>query len=239
MFFLTRTDREQKEQKVHAVFQKISNDYDKMNDIICFGMHRKWKRDLVNKITKQNRLSILDVCCGTGDIALQLARSNPQANICGLDFSENMLAVAEERKAQLNLANIQFQHGNAMALPFDDASFQCATISFGLRNVPDYEQVLRELWRILEPDGVLYCLDSSYPESPFVKPFFKLYFKYIMPAVGHLFSRHKEEYQWLNDSTEQFLTKNELRQLLHKVGFRGTAVHAYFLGSAALHRGTK
>ncbi|MCL1790534.1 MAG: demethylmenaquinone methyltransferase [Peptococcaceae bacterium] len=236
MFFLTKAD---KEQKVYTVFQNISDDYDRMNDIICFGMHHRWKRDLVNRINKRKYTSILDVCCGTGDIILELARDNPKASLCGLDFSENMLSVAEERKAQSDLTNIRFQHGNAMELPFANNSFQCVTISFGLRNVPDYGQVLEELYRVLEPGGMLYCLDSSYPESPFVRPFFKLYFKYIMPAVGHLFSNHKEEYKWLNDSTEQFLNKNELAQLIQSVGFQKPAVRTYLLGSAALHRGKK
>jgi demethylmenaquinone methyltransferase/2-methoxy-6-polyprenyl-1,4-benzoquinol methylase len=236
VFFL---DRYYKEKKVYEVFQNISHVYDIMNDIISSCLHRQWKKDLVRQINKQKCASILDICCGTGDIALRLAQSNPQATIYGLDFSENMLAVAEDKKAGLKLNNILFHHGNAMALPFADRFFQCATISFGLRNVTKYKQVLREMYRVLEPGGLLYCLDSSYPDSPLIKPFFKMYFKFIMPAFGYMFAHHKDAYRWLNDSTEQFLTKNELVRLLKKTGFREIALRSYFLGSAALHRGKK
>ncbi|MCL1918984.1 MAG: demethylmenaquinone methyltransferase [Peptococcaceae bacterium] len=248
MFFLDKFDAKSydnsydnssKEKKVYDVFQTISPHYDKMNDIISSRMHRRWKADLIKQIATQKCLSVLDICCGTGDIALRLAQENPHATIHGLDFSENMLAAAEDRKTGLDLNNVLFHHGNAMALPFEDQSFQCVTISFGLRNVPDYEQVLREMHRILEPEGTLYCLDSSYPDSPLVKPFFKVYFKFIMPAFASLFTRHKEEYKWLNDSTEQFLTKNELAHLMKKIGFQEIALRSYFLGSAALHRGKK
>ncbi len=228
-----------KEKKVYEVFQNISEDYDKMNDIISLKQHRKWKGNLIRKISAQKYTSILDICCGTGDISLLLAQKNPQAQIYGLDFSENMLAVAQRRKQNGHHTNVQFCQGNAMQLPYADQLFDCTTISFGLRNVPDYEQVLREMYRILKPGGMLYCLDSSYPTSPIIKPFFKLYFKFIMPGFGKFFAHHKKEYQWLNDSTEQFLSKKELAALLEKVGFQQVGYHSYLFGAAALHYGKK
>ncbi|MDD2568539.1 MAG: demethylmenaquinone methyltransferase [Clostridia bacterium] len=228
-----------KEQRVHSVFENISQDYDKMNDIISFGHHRKWKMEMIQDISTQNPAKVLDLCCGTGDISLALAEMNPKAKITGADFSANMLKVAKERQKKAELNNIEFTEGNAMALTFADNTFDCAVISFGLRNVADYSKVLSEMRRVIKAGSPVYCLDSSYPHSPLIKPFFKLYFKYIMPFFGNIFSKHKNEYQWLNESTEAFLSKPALAALMRKVGLKNVKYKAYLFGSAARHVGYK
>ena len=228
-----------KEQRVHNVFENISQDYDKMNDIISFGRHRKWKEELIEDISAAKPKTILDLCCGTGDISLALAQMNPSAKVTGADFSANMLKVAKERQKKANLDNIDFQEGNAMALDFPDNSFDCAVISFGLRNVADYGKVLSEMRRVVREGSPVYCLDSSYPHSPVIKPLFKLYFKFIMPSLGKIFSKHKEEYKWLNESTEAFLSKPELAALMREVGFKNVKYKSYMFGSAARHWGYK
>lgn len=231
-----------KTEKVHGIFEDISREYDIMNDIISFGMHRAWKQRLIGEITRFKPKRILDVCCGTGDITLLAGRMNPQADVIGLDFSEKMLDAARKKKYRTELKHckrVSFVRGDAMDLPFEDEVFDVAVISFGLRNVPDYEQVIREMARVVRPGGRVYCLDSSYPESSFVRPMFRLYFRWIMPMLGRFLAGKPDAYRWLNDSTEVFLTKKELLQLFRRCGLKKTGWYRHFLGTAACHRGTK
>ncbi len=229
-----------KEKKVYETFQTISQDYDKLNDIISFNMHKRWKRDTIKELNIVKNSKMLDVCCGTGDFSIMLSlETDKKVSVIGLDFSENMLSVAKEKKEELKLDSVEFVHGNAMDLPFKDNTFDNVTIGFGLRNTPDYEKAIREMMRVVKPGGKVACLDTSHPTFPIYKQLYWFYFKNIMPRIGQLFSKHKEEYQWLNDSTEQFLSKKELKELFLKVGLKNVKVKSYAGGSAALHIGVK
>lgn len=229
---------EEKEALVHGVFQSVSENYDRMNDIISFRQHRAWKNDLIDAVTAGKHADILDIATGTGDIALWIAERNPTARVVGSDFSENMLAVAERRLAGSGLTNVTFSHQNAMSLSFADGSFDCVTVSFGMRNMPDYLQVVREVVRVLRPGGVFYCLESSWPTNPVIKPFFGLYFRFIMPLFGRL-SGAGAEYRYLNESTEAFLTKDELAEMMEEAGLTEVAYRSMMFGSAALHTGVR
>lgn len=230
---------EEKEAKVYEVFQSISEGYDRMNDIISFGQHRAWKRRLIDTISAEGHTAILDVASGTGDIALWIAKRNPEAKIVASDFSENMLKVAQRRIDESGLGNITISHQNAMSMNFEDDQFDCVVVSFALRNMPDYGQVITEMTRVLKPGGRFLCLDSSYPTNPIVKPLFKLYFKYIMPLLGRLFVDAPDEYQWLNDSTEAFLGKEDLASLMRQCGLDEVSYKSLSFGASALHSGTK
>ncbi len=118
-----------------------------------------------------------------------------------------MLSVARKKKKALKINNVEFVTGNAMELPFEDNTFNYVTIGFGLRNTTDYERVIGEMMRVVKPRGKVACLDTSHPILPIYKQLYWFYFRYIMPRIGQLFSKHKREYQWLNDSTEKFLKK--------------------------------
>lgn len=227
------------ETKVYQVFQNIAADYDKMNDIISLKQHRKWKEDLVRAAAAARPRDILDICTGTGDIAFALAKACPEANIMGLDFSEEMLKTAENRRHGEEGAHLHFCRGSALALPFPDNAFDAITISFGLRNLPDYEKALMEMARVLRPGGRIFCLESSYPTVPAVKPFFRLYFSVLMPLAGKVFAHHRAEYQWLNESTLSFLSKRDLAALITKTGFEDVHYHAYLFGAAACHWAVK
>lgn len=232
--------RTNKEQKVYHTFQAISKDYDKLNDIISFKMHRLWKKSTIKALGITENARVLDVCCGTGDFSFMLSsESETDIQVVGLDFSENMLSVAEEKKKHQKIENVTFLQGNAMDLPFEDNQFDFVTIGFGLRNTPDYEKVIREMYRVLKTNGKLACLDTSQPTMPIYRELYWLYFKYIMPGMGQLFSRHKKEYQWLCQSSEAFLTKRELKSLFIKAGFACTRVKSFAGGAAALHTGVK
>ena len=227
-----------KQTKVYGVFQNISEDYDRANARISLGMQRNWKQMLVNRLAASlpEGAAMLDVCCGTGDIALDTAERRGDLQVVGLDFSPAMLAVAEGKKQ--GKENVRFMQGDAMALPFGENQFAAACISFGLRNTADYEQVLREMRRVVEPGGAIYCLDSFVPESPLIKPFYRIYFRYLMPLLGGG-KKHKQEYQWLYESTQVFLQPGELERLYRKVGLTAVGRKSRMFGACVLIWGQK
>ena len=140
-----------KEQRVYGVFQSISEDYDSANDRISLGLQNSWKKTLTDRLAANTPrgTNILDVCCGTGDVALKMADARHDLKVTGIDFSPAMLEVAESKRG--GRQNVRFTQGNAMKLPYRDDSFTAACISFGLRNTADYEQVLREMRRVVRP----------------------------------------------------------------------------------------
>jgi len=243
---LTKTKAKTPEQKrafVHDVFETISDDYDRMNDIESFRLHRGWKKALVKQVVAALPVDaksplVLDVACGTGDISLALGQALPDAQVVGLDFSNNMLAVARRRLTGLPnpSPSIDFIWGDALSLPFADNSVDALTISFGLRNLPDFEAALKEFARVIKPGGSFFCLEASYPSLPVIKHLFRLYFRYLMPLIAALMVGHRQQYQWLNDSTEVFLSKSELSSLMQGCGFHNVKARSFFFGVAALHQ---
>ncbi|MCL2526273.1 MAG: ubiquinone/menaquinone biosynthesis methyltransferase [Coriobacteriia bacterium] len=230
---------EEKTARAYEIFQTISTDYDKVNDAISFGQHRAWKRNMIKRIVASKPSDILDIASGTGDIAIWLGQELPDARIVASDFAPNMLEVAKKRITEAGLTNVSTRVQDATALDYPDNSFDVCCVSFGMRNMPDYALVTREMTRVLRPGGSFYCLDSSYPTNPIIKPFFKLYFKFVMPKIGGMISKAPAEYQWLNDSTEVFLSKTELADLLKSEGLQDVGYKSFMFGGSALHFGTK
>jgi demethylmenaquinone methyltransferase / 2-methoxy-6-polyprenyl-1,4-benzoquinol methylase len=229
-----------KEERVHSVFEKISDQYDYMNDVISFKQHNRWRRDTMKRIRVERGDHCLDVCCGTGEWTFSLAEATgEEGEVTGLDFSENLLKVGLEKLKTRSLPQVSFIHGNALALPFEDDSFDTVTIGFGLRNVPDYLKALQEMTRVVKPGGRVVCLETSHPTVPVFKQAFKLYFTYVMPLFGKLFAKSYQEYAWLQESTEAFLTKEELKVLFTKAGLVDVEVKSYAMGAAAMHAGKK
>jgi demethylmenaquinone methyltransferase/2-methoxy-6-polyprenyl-1,4-benzoquinol methylase len=227
-----------KEQRVHEVFEKISTNYDQMNSVISFQQHNKWRKDTMEKMQVPRGASAIDVCCGTADWTIALAEATgEQGRVVGLDFSRNMLNVGVEKTKAM--PQVELIQGNAMALPFPDNSFDFATIGFGLRNVPDYEQVLSEMHRVLKPGGMIACLETSQPNNLLFKPFFRFYFRFIMPVFGKLFAKSYQEYSWLQESAKSFPDMKALARLFAKVGFGKVKYKPYTGGAAALHMGIK
>ncbi|SIS37128.1 demethylmenaquinone methyltransferase [Salimicrobium flavidum] len=232
---------EKKEERVHRVFENISTRYDKMNSIISFQQHKLWRRDVMKHMDVEKGTMALDVCCGTGDWTMAMGEAvGPEGHVIGVDFSYNMLSEAVKKKlAHKSLANIEYQHGNAMDLPFDDNTFDYVTIGFGLRNVPDYFQALIEMNRVLKPGGLLVCLETSQPENTFFRRVYYAYFERVMPLFGKWFAKSLKEYQWLHESAKTFPGKMELKTLFEKAGFREVQMKPYSAGVAAMHMGRK
>lgn len=232
--------QESKEERVHHVFEKIYNNYDSMNSIISFQMHKFWRKDVMERMNVQKGTKALDVCCGTGDWSFALAGAvGNKGEVIGLDFSKNMLSVAENKMRNTHYRNLKFIHGNAMELPFEDNTFDYVTIGFGLRNVPDYMTVLKEMHRVVKPNGQVVCLETSQPTVFGFKQLYFFYFSYIMPLFGRLFAKSYNEYAWLNESTRNFPSKNKLKDMFLEAGFSRVEVESYTGGVAAMHMGVK
>lgn len=231
---------ESKEERVHNVFEKISQNYDKMNSVISFQQHIKWRNDTMKKMNVQPGKKALDVCCGTADWTIALANAvGPTGEVTGLDFSENMLKVGQQKIENLNLKQVTLIHGNAMELPFPNDSFDYVTIGFGLRNVPDYIQVLREMNRVLKPGGIAVCLETSQPTIIGYKQLYFFYFRFIMPFFGKLFAKSYKEYSWLQESARSFPGMKELAKMFGNAGFKDVYFKPYSGGAAAVHIGRK
>ena len=223
-----------KEEKVHHVFENIDGEYDKMNSVISFNQHKKWRNDIMLRMNVKEGARALDVCCGTADWTIALADTvGAKGQVTGLDFSESMLSSAVPKVRPY--PNIQLIQGNAMQLPFEDNSFDYVTIGFGLRNVPDYGQVLKEIQRVLKPGGMAACLETSQSEIPVFRQLFRFYFKYIMPLFGKLFAKSYDEYSWLQESADDFPGALELSQMFVDAGFKEVSFKKYSGGAAAGH----
>lgn len=198
--------QQSKEERVHSVFEKIYGNYDKMNSVISFQQHLRWRKDTMKKMNVQKGSKALDVCCGTADWSIALAEAvGESGKVIGLDFSKNMLKIGEGKIKDRKLKQVELVHGNAMELPFADNSFDYVTIGFGLRNVPDYLQVLKEMHRVAKPGGIAVCLETSQPTLFGYKQAYYFYFRFIMPMFGKLLPKALMNIPGCRNQPETFL----------------------------------
>jgi len=229
-----------KEQRVHHVFEKIYKNYDQMNSVISFQQHKAWRKDTMKRMDVQKGSSALDLCCGTADWTIALADAvGSTGEVIGLDFSKNMLKIGQEKVDKLQLNQVKLVHGNAMELPFEDNSFDYVTIGFGLRNVPDYMTVLKEMQRVVKPGGKVVCLETSQPTIIGFRQLYFFYFRFVMPVFGKLFAKSYKEYSWLQESARDFPGMKELANMFREAGLKDIEVKPYTLGVAAMHLGYK
>ncbi|MFB4211350.1 demethylmenaquinone methyltransferase [Shouchella sp. JSM 1781072] len=229
-----------KEERVHRVFQSIHKRYDMMNSVISLQRHKAWRKDTMTRMAVKENSSALDVCCGTADWSIALSEAvGDGGKVVGLDFSENMLLVGKEKVEQQNIKNVELIQGNAMELPFENDTFDYVTIGFGLRNVPDYMQVLKEMVRVTKPGGKIVCLETSQPTIPGFKQLYFFYFKHVMPLAGKVLVKKYDEYAWLHESTLQFPDREKLAKMFQEAGMTGIEVKSYTGGVASMHLGQK
>jgi len=226
------------EADVQKTFNNIAGHYDKLNSIMSLGTHQKWRQKATNKISV-NPDNILDLCCGTADWTIALAKKYPHAKIIGMDFSQEMLKLAQQKVGQTGVTNVTLEAGDAMQLRYPDNSFGTVTIGFGLRNVPDANKALQEIYRVLKPGGQVICLEAFKVETPIINLGWKLYFNHLMPMMGKIFAKSKTEYQYLDDSVNKFVSINQLAEMMNETGFKMIEVDDLMLKAAAIHSATK
>lgn len=229
-----------KEEFVHGVFESIAPKYDLMNDIISFGRHKSWRKFTMRKMAVEKGSTALDICCGTCDWTIALARESVTGQITGLDFSENMLKIGKAKIEEAKLSDrIDLVHGNAMDLPFADNTFDYVTIGFGLRNVPDIRRVLSEMHRVVKPGGKVVCLELSKPVMQPFKALYYFYFRRILPLIGKIVAKRYEQYKWLPESLVSFPDHQQLAQIFREIGLKEVEVYCFIGSVAALHIGKK
>ncbi|MBW5446641.1 demethylmenaquinone methyltransferase [Cohnella sp. CFH 77786] len=234
-----RTDVDSK-QHVHAVFESIAPKYDMMNDILSFRRHKAWRKFAMRKMDVKPAQTSLDLCCGTADWTIALAKASGGAETVGLDFSQSMLAVGQAKIDKLGLTDkIKLVEGNAMSLPFPDNSFDFVTIGFGLRNVPDIDQVLREMKRVVKPGGKVVCLELSKPDWQPFKGLYYFYFEKLLPLIGKWLVKKYDQYRWLPESLAVFPDLQQLAERFRGAGLKNVRAYPLTGGVAALHIGTK
>lgn len=228
------------EKDVEDLFDRISTKYDSMNNVITLGMHKKWRQETMKVLRVQPGDIVLDLCCGTGDWTLDLAQAvGPTGHVYGLDFSAEMLKIAEQKVRQADLfEQVTLVQGDAMKLPFDSEMFDYVTIGFGLRNVPDAKQVLQEMQRVCRSEGVVACLETSQPELPVIHKGWELYFK-VVPVMAQMVTDHYSDYDYLQKTSKNFLTARQLLHLFNQVGLQPASYRMFLFGAAALHIGFK
>lgn len=223
---------------IKNLFNNISPDYDKLNDIMSFGLHRKIKKDVINILFKlhSSPFTILDLCTGTGDIARLLRQKFPNAQVTGVDFSPEMLEIARGKCGKddkgCKCSNIEFIEVDCTQLPFEDNSFDICTISFGLRNIENIEQAISEIYRVLKPGGIFVNIDLGKPNK-FFNLFFKPYMYIWVAMLGKIFHGDETPYKYLAQSNENFPHPLELEEIYKKQEFSNIKHKSYLFGQIA------
>lgn len=225
---------------VREMFGGIASRYDLLNHLLSLNIDKGWRRKVAKElrpILDNADATVLDVACGTGDLSLELA-SGAKASITGTDFCRPMLKFAKEKIDAAN-RTIPLVEADAMELPFPSESFDAVTIAFGLRNLPNVEDGLAELLRILRPKGKLVVLEFSQPVIPGIREAFNLYFTRVLPRIGGLVSGSRCAYEYLPDSVRGFPPQKELAAMMQKIGFSNVQYRNLTGGIAALHIGER
>jgi len=225
---------------VREMFTSIAPRYDLLNHVLSFNVDRLWwwktARGLASILQRPNA-RVLDLCCGTGDMTLALRRQagESRAKILGVDFSHAMLQRASAKSAGTSL---RWLEADALCLPFPDQQFDLITAAFGFRNLADYDAGLREIVRLLQPDGECAILDFGEPRGLMGK-LYRIYFKHVLPAVGTLISGVRGPYAYLPASVERFPSPEQMLERMRRAGFRDASWTPYTFGIAGLYRGRK
>jgi demethylmenaquinone methyltransferase/2-methoxy-6-polyprenyl-1,4-benzoquinol methylase len=228
-----------KKEQVTQMFDTISKEYDNLNRVISFGIDIKWRKKVVSIVGKQNPDTILDIATGTGDLAINLAKTNV-SKIVGFDISPGMLEIGKQKIAQKKLNNkIEMVLGDSEKMPFTDNSFDAITVAFGVRNFENLEKGLTEILRVLKPNGTFVILETSVPAKTPYKQGYKFYTKRILPLIGKLFSRDKVAYSYLCESASAFPYGEALNNILRKIGFINAEALPQTFGVATIYTASK
>jgi demethylmenaquinone methyltransferase/2-methoxy-6-polyprenyl-1,4-benzoquinol methylase len=224
--------------RVREVFDSVAGNYDLMNDVMSLGIHRLWKRLVINMANLQPGQQVLDLAGGTGDLTrLIAARTGPLGRVVLSDINNAMIQAGRRRLLDHGVANtVEFVQADAEHLPFLDASFDCITMAFGLRNVTHQQQALVSMYRVLKPGGRLLILEFSRPAA-LLRPAYDFYSFNILPRLGGLIAHDAASYQYLAESIRMHPDQETLKGMLESAGFEDCDYHNLTAGIVAIHRG--
>ena len=225
---------------IAAMFDRISPKYDALNHLLSFNIDKVWRRKTAKAVAKTQPKTVLDLATGTADLAIAVAKRNPQAHIIGMDISEKMLDIGKAKIKKQELENqIELCFGDAAALPFEEGSFDAITVAFGVRNFKDLEKGLSEIHRVLKPGGQAVILEFSMPERFPVKQLYRFYFKRVLPRIGKKVSKDSSAYTYLPESVERFPKPNSFLQLLSEKRLENGTKRSLSFGIATLYQAEK
>ncbi len=226
---------------VAGVFHSVAKQYDVMNDLMSFGVHRLWKRFTIDASGVRPGNSILDLAGGTGDLTAKFSKlTGSNGKVILADINSSMLNVGRDKLRDLGIVgNVDYVQANAEALPFDDNTFDIVTIAFGLRNVTDKDKALRSIFRVLKPGGRLLVLEFSKPEHDLLNKAYDFYSFNILPKIGEFVAKDGDSYQYLAESIRMHPDQETLKTMMATAGFEQTSYHNLTGGIVALHKGYK
>lgn len=226
---------------IGQMFDRIAPAYDILNHLFSFGQDFSWRRKLADAVDKNEKLRVLDLATGTGDILISLFRRNPNiTEAVGLDISKNMLTLCRRKIARHKLTNrVSLVYADVSTNGLGDESFDVVTMGFGIRNTPDTFKILTEIRRLLKQGGTALILEFSMPANRILRDCYLFYLRFFVPLLGRLLSRDKSAYSYLNTSIENFHRTNDFCHIMQKAGFSDVSATPLTFGVACLYQGTR
>lgn len=227
-------------ERVRTIFSSIAGRYDTFNRLASLGIDKGWRRALVKACALTPESEVLDLCAGTGDVSLAIARQAAPGRIVVTDFTPEMLDIAREKSAEYSgPTELLFEHADAQELPFADESFDCVTVAFGVRNLPERERNFTEVLRVLKPGGRYVILEFSRPPFAPWRGVYHVYLRHAIPLIGGLLTGERQGFVYLNDSIRRFPAQAELAAELREAGFSAISWRDLSGGIVALHTAVK
>lgn len=230
---MTQLTGQERAQYVQSMFTKIAHRYDLMNRLMTGGQDVRWRKEVIQLAKLRPNASLLDLGTGTGDLAREALTQFPKLRVTAADFTLEMMRVGKKA------GSLDFSSADALNLPFKDKIFDAVTSGFLMRNVTDIQQALKEQHRVIKPGGRIVILDTTKPKKNLLSPFIKFHMHVIIPAIGGMLSGMRDAYEYLPDTTENFLTAEELTVRMVAVGFRRVQFKRFMFGTIAIHWGEK
>ena len=212
----------EEKQHIGQLFDRISGTYDALNHGLSLHIDKLWRRKAVSLMVPAEH--VLDVAIGTADLAIEMLRQGKAQRVTGIDLSEQMMEIGKVKVERLRVTGyglpVEFVHGNAQQMPFENNSFDGVTCAFGCRNFQNLDEGLKEMYRVLKPGGQVTILEFSYPNNPLIRASYDLYFSHVLPFIGRIVSKDKTAYTYLNKSVKGFCWGKAFVQHLHDAGFQ-------------------
>ena len=225
-FGYEQVNKDEHYNKVQEVFNNVANEYDFMNDVMSFGLHRNWKKEFVGliEIDDENDTKILDLAGGTGDIAKRILKNHPNTSIEIIDKNFMMLKESSTKDNILKSNKINLICGDGENIPLNDNSIDVITLSFGIRNMTDRIKCLKECYRVLKPGGQFLCMEFSMPENYTLRNMYDVWSFFVIPKLGKLIAKSEESYKYLVESIRTFPKPDEFVEILEEINFKRTSI---------------